>query len=418
MKRLVPFLLVVTLSLGQQVSGRDFSYMYQGQTLYFNYVNGSAQVTSEILQNPYYYHYPTGAVVIPDSVPYSGTMIPVTSIGAHAFAGCSGVTSLFVPPTVTSIDRGAFSGCRGLTSIAVANGNPVYDSRNGCNAIIETASGTLVKGSRTTIIPNDVKAIGPIAFSGLYGLTSIVIPDSVATIGGSAFSQCEELDSVVMGRDVKRIEEGVFAGCSSLTSIVIPDSVVYLGRYVFTECPSLTAITLGASVDTIESGAFYNCVGLRQVVLPASVTYIGQRAFYECRFLSTLTSLSTIPPAVGSDAFFGVSSLIPLYVPVGYVDVYRVAEGWDYFSNIHELPEVGIRPSEAEGHTRVYVRDGRILFEWPHDAVQPPIHIYDAAGRLMDVRRQGDDTPFVAPVPGVYIVKVGNAPARKVVVTR
>ena len=71
-----------------------------------------------------------------------------------------------------------------MTSIVVENGNPKYDSRNSCNAIIETESNTLIAGCKSTIIPNYVTTIGNYAFLGCTGLTSIksniLSPDKVS----------------------------------------------------------------------------------------------------------------------------------------------------------------------------------------------------------------------------------------------
>ena len=69
----------------------------------------------------------------------------------------------------------------------VDEGNSVYDSRNNCNAIIETSTTTLILGCTTTNIPNSVESIGESAFSGCSGLTSVTIPNSVTSIGDRAF---------------------------------------------------------------------------------------------------------------------------------------------------------------------------------------------------------------------------------------
>ncbi|MBR4730323.1 MAG: leucine-rich repeat protein [Prevotella sp.] len=117
----------------------------------------------------------------------------VTSIGRDAFSGCSGLTSVSIGRGVKSIGDRAFNACSGLTSIKVESGNTKYDSRDNCNAIIETASNTLIVGCQNTTISDGVKSIGNMAFASCSGLTSIIIPSSVTSIGYNAFSWCSGL---------------------------------------------------------------------------------------------------------------------------------------------------------------------------------------------------------------------------------
>lgn len=109
------------------------------------------------------------------------------SIDYLAFANCSNIESITIPSSVVSIYSNAFSGCTALSEIIVDSQNSVYDSRDNCNAIIETSTNTLVIGCKNTIIPNSVTIIGSNAFAGCTDLSSIAIPDSVTEIGGYAF---------------------------------------------------------------------------------------------------------------------------------------------------------------------------------------------------------------------------------------
>ncbi len=131
----------------------------------------------------------SGNLTIPNSV---------TSIGNNAFRGCNNLTSINIGNFVSSIGDYAFTNCGGMTSMVVGNGNSVYDSRNDCNAIIETASNAILYGCMNTVIPNSVTSIGSYAFYGCNDLTCISIPSSVNSIGNYAFYQCQGLTSVIV----------------------------------------------------------------------------------------------------------------------------------------------------------------------------------------------------------------------------
>ena len=258
----------------------------------------------------------------------------VTSIGYKAFFDCTGLTSVTIPNSVTSIGDAAFGRCSGLTSIKVAAGNTKYDSRDNCNAIIKTASNTLVAGCKTTTIGNSVTSIGEDAFSGCDGLTSITIPNSVtSSIGNWAFRGCDGLTSISIGNSVTSIGDQAFAHCTGLTSINIPNSVTSIGVRAFIECTGLTSINIPSSVKRIEDQAFTCCDGLTSVTIGNSVTSIGRWAFSGCTDLTSVTALRTNPKAYNCD-YEAFDDVTTLHVPKGCKTAYKNCEPWSNCGNI------------------------------------------------------------------------------------
>ena len=224
---------------------------------------------------------PTGSLVIQD-----GTI----GIARGAFQqNCSNITTLNIPNSVLIIGLYAFTNCYGLEEINVELGNPVFDSRDNCNAIIRTDTNTLLVGCKNTIIPQSITSIGELAFYGCRTLTSISIPQSVTSIGNYAFYYC-----------------------TGLTSVIIPNSVTSIGV-----------------------NAFQNCTYLNNVIVGSSITSIGSSAFQDCSGLKTFTILATIPPTLGSNVFkitykAGISTI---YVPYESLDSYKTANGWGSYKS-------------------------------------------------------------------------------------
>ena len=297
----------------------------------------------------------------------------IVSIGSCAFRGCS-FKNLIIPSSVNFIDKYAFIGkCGSLESIVVENGNTKYDSRNNCNALIETESNTIIVGSKLSFIPNTITHIGDYAFYRYTGLTSVSIPNSVTSIGAGAFYKCTGLASVSIPNSVTSIGaaafykctgltsmtipnlvtsimEGTFQGCSGLTSVTIPNSVTSIGDDVFNGCSSLTSIAIPNSVNTIGGRAFEGCSGLSSITLPNSITSIGGSAFWGSSGLRSIYSKIIEPQNVsyGNYIFQGVNTNhCKLYVPKGTLESYQFTAPWSNFLNIVE-EEGGTTPLKGD----------------------------------------------------------------------
>lgn len=152
----------------------------------------------------------------------NNTVIPegVKRIWQNAFAERIHLKSITIPASVTSIVRMPFSDCDSLEEIKVDADNAIFDSRNNCNAIIESATNTLIAGCDKTVIPEGIETIGDSAFERVKTLTHVTIPKSVTEIRGYAFERCENLSTVNLQKGIQTIGYGAFTECVGLTNLI------------------------------------------------------------------------------------------------------------------------------------------------------------------------------------------------------
>ena len=245
----------------------------------------------------------------------------VETIKFAAFYGSS-IKSVLIPASVKEIQTLVFSKCPDLSEIVVSDGNAVYDSRNNCNAIINTANNALYIGCKSTIIPEGIVEISDRAFFCCTGLTSLTIPEAVTTIGDNSFRACTGLKSIDLPESLTKIGKSCFYECSNLSDVIIPDGVVTLDEYVFCNCSSLTSINI-----------------------PKSVTSIGWRAFSDCSGLTRVMSAIEEPFKINENVFNNWNSetkkdeftTATLYVPQGTKAKYEATAAWNLFSKIEEM---------------------------------------------------------------------------------
>lgn len=153
----------------------------------------------------------SNVIVIPEGVKI---------IWQNAFAERIHLKSITIPASVTSIVRMPFSDCDSLEEIKVDADNAIFDSRNNCNAIIESATNTLIAGCGKTVIPEGIETIGDSAFERVKTLTHVTIPKSVTEIRGYAFERCENLSTVNLQKGIQTIGYGAFTECVGLTNLI------------------------------------------------------------------------------------------------------------------------------------------------------------------------------------------------------
>ena len=276
----------------------------------------------------------------------------VTSMGEFCFVGCSSLTSINIPSSVTSLGEYCFTHCSSLTSIVVDAGNSVYDSRENCNAVIETESNTMICGCAGTVIPSSVTSLGEDCFYGCSSLTSINIPSSVTSLGEGCFSGCSSLTAIVVdaGNSVYDSRENcnavietksntMICGCAGT---VIPSSVTSLGYRCFADCYSLTSINIPSSVTSLGEECFSGCSSLTSINIPSSVTSLGKYCFMGCSSLKTVTC--EIPAPIGDYSIFYNTPIneATLYVPKASLNSYKTTSPWSGFGTILAIKSSGI----------------------------------------------------------------------------
>ena len=294
----------------------------------------------------------------------------LTTIGLSAFFCCN-FTSLEIPAGVTEIGKDAFNRIPGLTSIVVDPANPVYDSRGGCNALIETAANDLIRGCATTVIPDSVTSLREYAFCGVAGATSFDIPASVTSLGNYAFGECPDLTSAYIPASVTSIGLGLFRVCSKLTSIivdpanpsfdsregcnaiietetnkliapclttVIPGTVTDIGQEAYSDCDFLVGdFVIPEGVVSVGQVAFTG-TGIVSLTLPTTLQEIGVYAFSFIPSLVSATCLAVTPPEIVMgqyiQPFTSVGEGFKIYVPAESLEAYQTAVGWKTYADI------------------------------------------------------------------------------------
>lgn len=240
----------------------------------------------------------------------------------YAFANCNNLETIKISSTVEVIDINAFSGCGNISCIIVDENNSSFDSRNQCNAIINTDESKLILGCNNTIIPSDIHSIGQCAFKDCKQIEFIIIPEGIEEIedyafaycsclsgislpeslklftGGTNFCNCSSLESIYIPSEVERIPSDIFKGCISLKKIVVSplnkkfDSRMECNAIIETKCDKLLA---GCCTTTIVDGIkeigeqAFNHTLLRSIFIPKSVVKIHNSAFIDNSFCTSIS---------------------------------------------------------------------------------------------------------------------------------
>ena len=264
------------------------------------------------------------SISIPEGVEY---------IGKDAFYNCMNLIQIKIPSTTVNIENRIFVNCYKLERIEIDDKNLKYDSRDNCNAVIETFSNTLIVGCKNSSIPYDVIKIGDYAFSGCSGFSEIKIPDSVKEIGAGAFAGTD-IKSITIPNGVTSIKECTFNGCEFLKDITIPASIKSISLDdAFGDCDLSNVFFEGSADDWCNinyvDGGYDHIITDNlyiqgnlptEITLSDKVTSIPDYAFYNCKTLKSIKFSDSVE-RIGSSAFNGCTSLKELFIPAGVTDI-------------------------------------------------------------------------------------------------
>lgn len=338
------------------------AYKFEEDGIYYQITDFAARTVEVTYKGNYHdeymCEYGDGTIVIPPKVTHRGRTFRVTAIGMYAFDNpettsvilpegletikesafgtCRITGTIHIPKTVKEIDGWNYIGHTFIEGFIVDEDNPTYDSRNGCNAIIETATNTIVATCKNTVIPPDVTAIGSYAYAMWIG-ERFVIPDNITVIGDGAFYSCK-FSSIHIPEGVTEIGPWSFFYCSNMRNVKLPERLTSIGEKAFANS-GLQEVKIPDNVKFIGKEAFTNSQSLQTVTIGSGVREIAAYAFKDCNKLQKV--LSRIPAdkltATGSGSFENIGPECVLYVPRGAKSTYENTLGWNNFAKIVEM---------------------------------------------------------------------------------
>lgn len=440
----------ILLCLYSTAQAFDFSSVApSGQTLYYKVIMGSATVVPRNTSYPYYYSYPTGDLIVPDSVTYDGNTYAVTSIGEAAFHWCSGLTSIVLPETITHIYCSAFSGCTGLTSFRIPSKvriiyDAIFSFCDNLRTVYFDADSCLYMGTSENT-----------AFEYCDSLSTVVVGGNVKCIPNRAFKDCHRLDSVLLLPQTPPVlGNNAFAGNAPTRKFYIPCGLydIYNDYYPRTE-PNGPDFLLTVQSNNNNLGTASVITDGENDILCDSTAVIQANVIEPSHFLkwdngivvqtdnifvscdTTITALFVKLDVVSDNDAYGTvthekqSNLVEKIQAIPNSG-YR----FDHWSNgsvqnpcIVSLTSDSvitaffIENGGAESITdvieerfKLYQCDGGIVVV---GAVGVRVTLFDNAGRVLDTRKNEiEELQLNVPASGIYYIKVGNSPTQKIVV--
>ena len=301
------------------VDGREYAVTAVGESAFRNCVDLTAvtlpQSVTRIADMAFLNCVTLSSVDIPDNV---------TTIGEQAFGSCLALQSITIPASVRQVASRAFAECQSLLYVQT----PDIEAWLGITFAdqyanpLAMAHRLLADGHDVAalVVPGNLDAVKPYAFTDCYSLRSVTFEDGVRTIGTYAFSSCVNLASVTLPSTLTSMGSKALTGCASLTAIEVPEGVGELSGSLFSGCTALASVTLPTTLTSIASSAFADCSALTDLVVPDAVTTIGEKAFNGCNSLRNIVLPASLTQ-LGTSAFESCGALTAVTIPDGVEEI-------------------------------------------------------------------------------------------------
>lgn len=414
------------------------------------------QATKHIAERAFGYCQSITSVTLPEGL---------ESIGFYAFMSNSNLNNVVIPSSVSFIDGCPFANCTRLNNLSIAEGNTHYymdgmmiysmggdslvSAHKSADSVFLPSTLHYVTGFaanndvRYVSVPDGVTAISPNAFC-YSSLEGIDLPSQMQSIGAWAFEFCEALRRVAMPASLDTLGQACFEGCALLEAVDIPNGLRSIPVEAFLGCSSLSAITLGDAVEVIDTAAFGGC-SVTELLFPSTLRSIRMDAFVSYNYVGNMRSVvfnapvDTLEPESFSQRHIGllrlknmvppVSCTLPEYgadygclylsdvdsiiIPCGSLNAYLTDSYWGLFADKYHEDCNGIDEADADDWSICPAGDCVAI----RGAQGEAVYVFDVMGRqLYHTASAAEEVTVRVPCSGVYIVKVGGSPAKKITI--
>lgn len=407
------FLIMVVIMMTQSVFAQTRYPVVSpsGQTLWYVITDGYATVTYPNSDGSYLsYSYigctePVGSLIIPSSVVIDGVLYDVQEIGSGAFREC-GITSVTIPNTITHIGAYAFGYCDTLTEIV----------------------------SLASIAPTT----SSVAFAGISGNINVFIPCGSYMYyytRWSHFSDFIENDAPLFSATSS---DSTMGGVNIITAPTCsaPTAIFYANAYMGyrfdhwsdgnTDNPRILTLTSDTSIvgyfTAMSSDTVYyhdtTYIGVHDTTFVHDTTYFPLYIHDTITQHDTVLLNVTIHDTIIAYVNIPVHDTIFAYIEVPVHDTIYLPQYIHDTVWLHDTVYVTQTGIDDKGilTAKIYQRNGQVVVEGVDGNT---VTLYDVNGRVLATKQDyGTVIRFDAPASGTYMIKIGNYPARKVVVIR